>query len=88
MTDISNFSDISEDQGLSERSSQFSHSTWKTQTKHLGGLVMRAVASIWSGHTWTSLWLTKNGLKPIIKNEGKKEKGLNVLADALMEQSR
>ena len=57
-----------------------SHSTWKTQTKNVEGLVMPAVDATWSGHTWTSLWLTKNGLKPIIKNEGKKEKGLNVLA--------
>ena len=62
-----------------------STSTWKTKTRNVEGLVMRAVASIWSGQI---LWLTKNDLKPIIKSEGKKEKGLNVLADALMEQSR
>ena len=30
-----------------------SHSTWKTKAKNVEGLVMPAVASIWSGHTWT-----------------------------------
>ena len=87
MTDISNFCDISEDQGLSERSSKFSLDV-EDPNEERGRLGYPGGGINLDRPYMDEPLAYEEWLKPSIKNEGKKEKGLNVMADALMEQSR